>query len=100
MVEIFAIDSAGGYIGSVGQSTDLQEDIPICYIDTDKRCYLIAENGREFLKKVHQWKEHRIPYTNIEFFESFKEAQEKFEFLDRVKLEQELRNVKITKSKL
>ena len=33
MVEIFAVDSSGGYIGSLGQPTDLQENIPICYID-------------------------------------------------------------------
>ena len=29
MVEIFALDSAGGYIGSVGQPADLEQDIPI-----------------------------------------------------------------------
>lgn len=44
MVEIIATDSAGGYIGSVGQATDLQKEIPICYIDRDKNCYLIARN--------------------------------------------------------
>ena len=36
MVDIFAVDSAGGYIGSVGQSADLEADIPICYIDAEK----------------------------------------------------------------
>lgn len=72
MVEIFAVDSDGGYIVSVGQSTDLQEDIPICYIDADKRCYLIAENGKEFLMNIYQWKEQLTPCTNIEFFDSFK----------------------------
>ena len=90
MVDIFAADSAGGYIGSVGQATDLQRDIPICYIDADKRCYLIAENGEDFLKKVKQWKEQLIPYSDIEFFESFEAARERYEFLDRGKLEQEL----------
>lgn len=93
MVDIFAVDSAGGYIGSVGQPTDLEADIPICYIDIEKRCYLIAGNGKELLNKVHQWKEQLTPYTNIDFFESFEMAQEKHEFLDRVELEQELRNV-------
>lgn len=93
MVDIFAVDSAGGYIGSVGQPTDLEADIPICYIDIEKRCYLIAGNGKELLNKVHQWKEQLTPYTNIEFFESFEMAKEKHEFLDRVELEQELRNV-------
>ena len=91
MVEIFAVDSVGGYIASVGQSTDLQEDIPICYIDADKRCYLIAENGKEFLKNVHQWKEQFTLCTNIEFFDSFEKAQEKCDFLDRVELERKLK---------
>lgn len=89
MVDIFATDSAGGYIGSVGQATDLQKDIRICYIDADKICYLIAENGEEFLKKVNQWKEQLITYADIEFFESFEVARERYEFLDRSKLEQE-----------
>lgn len=96
MVDIFAVDSAGGYIGSVGQSTDLQKDIQICYIDRHKKCYLIAEGGKDFLNNVHQWKEQLTPYTNVEFFETLEVAQEKYEFINRVELEQELRNVKNT----
>ena len=93
MVDIFAIDSAGGYIGSVGQSTDLEADIPICYIDAEKMCYLIATNGNDFLRKVGNWKEHLMPYNDIEFFDSLEMAQKKFEFLDRTQIEQELRNI-------
>lgn len=97
MVEVFAVDSLGGYIGSLGQPTDLQENIPICYIDIDKNCYLIAENGKEFLKNAHQWKKHLTPCADIELFESLKEAQKNYEFLDRVKLEQELQNLNTAK---
>lgn len=93
MVDIFAVDSVGGYICSIGQYTDLEVDIPICYIDCEKRCYIIATNGSDFLSQVHQWKEQLIPYTDIEFFDSFEMAQKKFEFLDRVAIEQELRNI-------
>jgi len=96
MVDIFAVDSAGGYIGSVGQSTDLQKDIQICYINGDKKCFLIAERGKDFIDNVHQWKEQLTPYTNVEFFETLEVAQEKYEFINRVELEQELRNVKNT----
>ena len=85
MVEIFAVDNTGGFIGSVGKSTDLQEDIPTCYIDAEKNCYLIAENGEELLKKVQRWKDEMTPYNAIEFFESLEAAQEKYEFLDRDK---------------
>lgn len=54
-VDIFAIDSAGGYIGSFGQVTDLEADVPICYIDAEKKCYLIASNGKEWLEKSKKW---------------------------------------------
>lgn len=29
---------------------DFESDAPICYIDVQRKCYLIAQNGREFLK--------------------------------------------------
>lgn len=93
MVDIFAVDSAGGYVGSVGQFTDLEADIPICYIDAEKRCYLIATNGNDFLSKVGNWKADLIPNTDIEFFDSLEIAQKKFEFLDRTQIEQELKNI-------
>ena len=93
MVDVFAIDSVGGYIGSVGQSTDLEADIPICYVDAEKRCYLIATNGNDFLSKVGNWKAHLMPYNDIEFFDSLEMAKKKFEFLDRAQIEQELKNV-------
>ena len=93
MVDIFAVDSAGGYVGSVGQLTDLEADIPICYIDFEKRCYLIATNGNDFLRKVSNWKAHLMPYNDIEFFDSLEMAQKKFEFLDRAEIEQELKSI-------
>ena len=67
MVNIFAVDSAGGYVGSVGQLTYLEADIPICYIDFEKRCYLIATNGNDFLSKVGKWKADLMPYKDMEF---------------------------------
>lgn len=87
LVDIFAVDSAGGYVGSVGQLTDLEADIPICYIDAEKKCYLIATNGNDFLSKVGNWKAGLIPCTDIEFFDSLEMAQKKFEFLDRAQIE-------------
>lgn len=93
MVEIFAEDSQGGYLGSLGQPVNLQEDIPICYIDKDRKCYLIAENGRDFLAKVSDWKSGMVLYQEVEFFDSKEDAQKKYEFLDRALIEQELRDV-------
>ena len=92
MVDIFATDRAGGYIGSVGQSTDLEANIPICYIDTEKKCYLIAANGNDFLNRADNWKAHLSSYNEIEFFDSPEMAQKKFAFLDRSQIEQMQKN--------
>jgi hypothetical protein len=86
MVDIFATDSEGGYIGSLGRVTDLQENIPICYIDKDKKCYLIADNGNDFIANASNWKSNMTEYTDIEFFNSLSVAQEKYEFLDRASI--------------
>lgn len=80
LVDVFVIDSVGGYIGSVGQSTDLEANIPICYIDAEKICYLIATNGNDFLSNVSNWKAHLMPYNDIEFFDSFEMAQKSLSF--------------------
>ena len=92
IVDVFAMDSVGGYLGSTGQHTDFEQDIPICYVDADKNCYLIAKSGTEFLSKVQYWKEQLIPYTDIEFLDSYEMAQDKYEFLDRLGIEEELKN--------
>ncbi len=83
----------------IGVYVNDTEVVPICYIDAEKKCYLIAANGRDFLSNVHQWKEKLTPCTSIEIFDSFEMAQKKYEFLDRVAIEQELRNIE-QKSKL
>ena len=93
MVEVFAVDSGGGYIGSLGQATDLQADIPICYIDNGRNCYLIADSGKEFLENFQKWKAHKKPYADIKIFESLDVAKEMYEFLDREAKEQELDNI-------
>lgn len=93
MVDVFAMDSVGGYLGSMGEHTDFEQDIPICYVDANKNCYLIAKSGAEFLSKVQHWKERLIPYTDIEFLDSYEMAQDKYEFLDRLAIEKELKNV-------
>ena len=41
-VDVFATDSEGGLIGTVGSFTDLQSDLPICYINKNKECFLVA----------------------------------------------------------
>lgn len=89
-IDIFATDSKGGYIASLGQNVDLDSDAPICYIDIDRKCFVVAPNGREFLNRVKQWKTLMTPCTDVEFFASREEASAKYEFLDREKIEQAL----------
>jgi hypothetical protein len=93
MVDIFAADNFGGYICSLGHPTDIDEYFPICYIDKNRNCYLIADTGKDFLKNVQNWKSIKTPYTDIEFFTSLAEAREKYEFLDRTSIEQQLNDV-------
>lgn len=85
-VDIFAVDSEGGFIGSVGQMTDFESDAVICYISKDRNCYSVAKNGKEFLKNVEQWKSNLMPYDDVEMFSSREEAESKYEFLDRAEL--------------
>lgn len=92
-VDIFAVDSTGGFVGSVGEMTDFESDSIICYIDKNRKCYLIANDGKEFLRNVEQWKRNLMPYDNVEMFSSREEAESKYEFLDKVELEQKLKNV-------
>jgi hypothetical protein len=93
MVDIFATDNLGGYICTLGHQTDIEENFPICYIDKNRNCYLIADNGKDFLENVQNWKSIMKPYTDIEFFTSLTQAKEKYEFLDRASIEQQLNDV-------
>lgn len=43
-IDIMAVDSCNGYIGSIGEKCDMESNAPICYIDAEKNCYLIAKN--------------------------------------------------------
>ena len=82
MVEIFAKDSHGGYIGSLGESVNLYKDIPICYIDKNKQTYIIAKTGKEFLDDVSHWKDNFVLYEDIEIFDSLQAAKSQYNFLN------------------
>ena len=81
-VDIMAVDSCGGYIGTIGEICDLKSDAPICYLDRNRNCYLIAENGKDFLKTVNSWKTQLKPYDEVIFYHSKEEAKKNHEFLD------------------
>ena len=82
LVDIVAKDSDGGFIGSLGQQFDLENDSPICYINKDLECFIISENVTEFLENVESWKNNLTPYHKVTFYTSKEEAKRKLEFLD------------------
>lgn len=81
-VDIFAIDSKGGYIGTIGTVTDMESNAQICYIDKENRCYLVAENGKEFLSKVDVWKEKLELYECVRIYDSYEAARKENNFID------------------
>ena len=81
-VDVFATDSEGGLIGTVGSFTDLQSDLPICYINKNKECFLIANSGKEFLETTKSWKNNLKPYNEVIFYESKLEAEKELRFIN------------------
>ena len=81
MVDIMAWDSEGGYIGTVGGTTDMESDLPICYIDKDRKTYLIAADLKEFLENCKNWKSELKLCEEIEIFTSKEEANKKYTFI-------------------
>ena len=81
-VDVFATDSEGGLIGTVGSFTDLQRDLPICYINKNKECFLIANSGKEFLETTENWKNNLEPYNEVIFYESKLEAEKELRFIN------------------
>lgn len=81
-VDIMATDSQGGFIGTIGQMTDFESDAQICYIDNDRKCFLIAENAKDFLKCAPMWKSSLKEYNGVTFYNSKSDAEKAVEFID------------------
>lgn len=80
-IDVFAMDSEGGFICTVGGITDFQSEATICYIDKDREVYLVAENGRKFLKNVSGWKANRKIIQMEKIYVSQDEARQELEFI-------------------
>lgn len=81
-VDVFATDREGGLIGTVGSMTDLQSDLPICYINKNRECFLIATSGKEFLETTTNWKNNLKPYNEVIFYKSKLEAEKELRFIN------------------
>lgn len=81
-VDIMASDGAGGFFGTLGEVSGLDSQAPICYIDKDRNCFLIAPDFRNFLEHLDHWRESAVPYEEITLFSSREEAMKKHKFVD------------------
>lgn len=81
-LDIFAHDGSGGYLCSLETAVDFQSDAKIIYVDAKRRCFLTAENGRDFLKNVTDWRKQCQPFAGIILFPGIEEAKEHFEFYE------------------
>lgn len=82
-MDLFAVDSRGGYIGTVGQLTDLEGDAPICYVDRDGHCWRIAENGPDFVKYAACWRSLLQDEQEVRLYASRAQAEQELEFLEK-----------------
>ena len=71
-----------GIDGTVGGLSDVESNMPICYIDKDRKAFWLADDFKEFLKNCNSWKEKLKPCDKIEFFASKEEPKRKYEFVD------------------
>lgn len=81
-VDIMAVDSHGGYIGTVGGLTDMESEFPICYIDKNRKVFLIADTFKSFVADCADWRKHLEPYNDVTLFSSKDEAAKEHEFID------------------
>ncbi len=80
-VDVFAFDSKGGFFAAVGGITDLDGTEPVCYIDNNRKCFIIADSMRNFLKLASCWQKNMVPDEEITFFSTKKEAVKELEFI-------------------
>ncbi len=84
-VDIFARDSVGGLFGTVGQTTDIGDAAPVCYINKSKECFLIADSLKAFLQMLSSdgdWRTRMVPDHDIVFYKSKADAEHSLEFLE------------------
>lgn len=81
-VDIMAVDSRGGYIGTVGGLTDIESEFPICYIDKSRKIFRIADNFKNFVNNCVDWKKQLQPCDDVKLFSSKNEAAKEYEFID------------------
>lgn len=83
LVDIFATDSNGGFLGTIGCMTDFQSDAPICYIDDSRNCFIAAENGNNLIQKRSEWRNNLEKSADVNVFRTKADAEKNFRFISR-----------------
>ena len=81
-VDIMAVDSRGGYIGTVGGLTVIESEFPICYIDTNRKIFRLAAHFKNFVNASADWQKQLQPCDDVKLFSSKSEAAKEYEFID------------------
>ena len=81
-IDIMATDSLGGFLGTLGEVTDLDSKAQICYIDHNKKCFIIASDFKDLLNNLSNWKEKAIPCEEIILYNSKEEAMKNRKFIN------------------
>ena len=84
-VDIFAMDSTGGYFVTVGHCFD--GDLPVYYIDENREMYLVSESGRQFVEEASHWRSLLKPWSGVELFPTKAAAKEKYPLFGKANLE-------------
>lgn len=80
-IDLFARDSKGGFWGTLGTMTAFNENAPICYIDSEHRCFRAAESGHDFLKGLRENKIELKREDRVVFYKSLEDAEKELEFV-------------------
>lgn len=86
-VDIFAKDNQGGYFGTVGTTTDIENlEAPICYIDKNQDVvFKVANCLKDFFfssDTINQNLKHTESMSEIALYNSFQDAKEQLDFID------------------
>ena len=81
-IEIAATDNDGGFIASMGESFSLRDSVPLVYISSDQKTYLITEDSSKFLSIASEWKEKLTPYNGVALYASKEDARKDYPIID------------------
>lgn len=75
--ELGGFDSRGGFFAGCPDFS-LRGEGCIYYIDRDRRCWKITENAGDVLSMGKAWREGMTPCEEIELFDSFEGARQRY----------------------